>query len=190
MPGRGRGEGRPQRWSARPSFGKANWGRSLSTLFLAGAVTAAALGTFAAESAANDEQRFAEGLEAYDAGDYETVLEAWQPLAAAGHLEAQVSLADLYLNGLGVAADPAAAALWYRRAAEAGDPVAQLNLGDLYARGLGVPRDRVEAVVWLELAARQGKGWAAARRDEIAAQLSPAQQNEARERVKRFRPSD
>ena len=144
----------------------------------------------AASTVADEERRFAEGLEAYDAGDYETVLEAWQPLAAGGHLEAQVSLADLYLNGLGVAADPAAAALWYRRAAEAGDPVAQLNLGDLYARGLGVPRDRVEAVAWLELAARQGKAWAAARRDEIAAQLSPAQMNEARARSERYRTSE
>ena len=143
-----------------------------------------------ASTVADDEQRFVEGLEAYDAGDYETVLEAWQPLAAAGHLDAQVSLADLYLNGLGVAADPAAAALWYRRAAEAGDPVAQLNLGDLYARRLGVPRDRVEAVVWLELAARQGKAWAAARRDEVAAQLSPAQRDEVRARSERYRTSE
>lgn len=140
----------------------------------------------AASTAADEERRFAAGLEAYDAGDYETVLEAWQPLAAAGHLEAQVSLADLYLNGLGVTADPAAAALWYRRAAEAGDPVAQLNLGDLYARGLGVPRDRIEAVAWLALAARQGKAWAAERRDEIAAQLSPTQLREARLRSQRY----
>lgn len=144
----------------------------------------------AASAVANDEQRFAEGLEAYDAGDYETVIEAWQPLAAGGHLDAQVSLADLYLNGLGMATDPATAALWYRRAAEAGDPVAQLNLGDLYARGLGVLRDPVEAVVWFDLAARQGKAWAAARRDEIAARLSPAERDEARVRAERYRSSE
>lgn len=159
-------------------------------LLVAGAVAAAALGAPAAETLVNDERRFAEGLEAYDAGDYETVIEAWQPLAAAGHLDAQVSLADLYLNGLGVAADPAAAALWYRRAAEAGDPVAQLNLGDLYARGLGVLRDPVEAVVWFDLAARQGKAWAAARRDQIAARLSPAQRDKARARTERYRSSE
>ena len=148
------------------------------------------LTTAAAATDADQELRFAEGLEAYDAGDYDTVIEAWQPLAEAGHLEAQVSLADLYLNGLGVAPDPAAAALWYRRAAEAGDPVAQLNLGDLYARGLGVPRDRVEAVAWLALAACQGKAWADARRDEIAAPLSPAQMREARARAGRCGTSD
>jgi len=156
-------------------------------ILVAGAVTVTAFGAPAAE---NDEQRFAEGLEAYDAGDFETVIEAWQRLAAAGHLEAQVSLADLYFNGLGVRADPVAAVAWYRRAAEAGDPVAQLNLGDLYARGVGVSRDTLEAFVWFDLAARQGKRWAAMRRDEIAAQLSPAQRDEARNRVTRRRASD
>jgi TPR repeat protein len=154
---------------------------------LAGAVMLAAASGRAAE---DDERRFAEGLEAYDAGDFETAIEAWRPLAEAGSLEAQVSLAEFYLNGLGVAADPAAAAAWYRRAAEAGDPVAQLNLGDLYARGLGVARDPVEAFVWFDLAARQGKSWAAARRDEISPHLDLAQRAEAQARIERYRPSE
>jgi TPR repeat protein len=156
-------------------------------VFLTGAVMLAAA---SGQAAGDDEQRFAEGLEAYDAGDFETAIEAWRPLAEAGNLEAQVSLAEFYLNGLGVAADPAVAAAWYRRAAEAGDPVAQLNLGDFYARGLGVARDPVAAFVWLDLAARQGKSWAAARRDEVAPQLDPAQRAEARTRIERYRPSD
>jgi TPR repeat protein len=156
-------------------------------VFLAGAVLLAAASAQAGE---DDEQRFAEGLEAYDAGDFETAIEAWRPLVEAGDLEAQVSLAEFYLNGLGVAADPAVAAAWYRRAAEAGDPVAQLNLGDLYARGLGVASDPVEAFVWFDLAAQQGKRWAASRRDELVAQLDPAQRAEARARIEGYRASD
>ncbi len=156
-------------------------------VFLAGAVMLAATIGQAGE---DDEQRFAEGLEAYDAGDFDTAIEAWRPLAEAGNLEAQVSLAEFYLNGLGVAADPAVAAAWYRRAAEAGDPVAQLNLGDFYARGLGVVRDSVEAFVWFDLAARQGKRWAAARRDEMTPLLDPAQRAEAQARIEGYRSSD
>jgi len=164
-----------------------DWARRLSMVFLAGAVMLAAAGGQAGE---DDEQRFAEGLEAYDAGDFETAIEAWRPLAEAGDLEAQVSLAEFYLNGLGVAADPAAAVAWYRRAAEAGDPVAQLNLGDFYARGLGAASDPVEAFVWFDLAAQQGKRWAAARRDEMAPLLDPAQRAEAQARIERYRASD
>ncbi len=133
------------------------------------------------------EARFAAGLAAYDAGDYRSSFEAWQPLAAAGGVEAQVALAELYMNGLGVARDPAAAVLWYRRAALAGDPVAQLNLGDLYGRGQGVPRDPVEAYAWFSLAADQGRRWAARRRDELAGQLAPGQLAEARELIDRYR---
>ena len=163
------------------------WAFRLSTVFLAAAIMLAAA---SAQTAEDDERRFAEGLEAYDAGDFETAVAAWRPMAEAGNLDAQVSLAEFYLNGLGVAADPAVAAAWYRRAAEAGDPVAQLNLGDFYARGLGVARDPVEAFVWFDLAARQGKSWAAARRDEMAPQLDSAQRAEAQARSERYRPSE
>ena len=137
-----------------------------------------------------DETRFAAGLAAYDAGDYGSSLEAWQPLAGAGDVAAQVALAGLYMSGLGVARDPAEAVLWYRRAALAGDPVAQLNLGDLYGRGQGVPRDPLEAYAWFSLAADQGRRWAALRRDELAGQLTPGQLAEARELIARYRPAE
>ncbi len=126
---------------------------------------------------------FEQGLEAYDAGDYEAVLAAWEPLAEAGDAEAQTALAALYLVGEGVPYDPAEAARLFRLAAEQGDAVAQLNLGDLSARGMGVPRDLVEATVWLTLAARQGRRWADSRRQEIAGGLSLAQKAEAEKRV-------
>ena len=133
---------------------------------------------------------FADGLAAFDAGDYQGALEAWRPLAEAGDAEAQVALASLYRGGLGLPADLAQAARWYRRAAAQGDAVAQLNLGDLYARGAGVPRDLVQAHLWLTLAAAQGRRWAARRRREIAAAMTAAELAEAQALVDGWQPDE
>ena len=126
---------------------------------------------------------FAQGLAAYDGGDYRTAFEQWRALAEAGDAEAQTALAGLYFDGLGTPEDAAAAVCWYRRAAEQGDAVAQQNLGDLYARGIGVGRDLVSAYVWLSLAAEQGRRWSARRRDELSPQLTPDQRAEAAARI-------
>ena len=131
----------------------------------------------------------ADGLAAFDAGDYASAFQEWHVLARAGEAEAQVALAGLYLAGQGTRADAAEALRWYRLAAEGGDAVAQLNLGDLLSRGLGVARDPVGAYVWFALAAAQGRRWPALRRDEIAAELSPAQQAEAEARLEAWRRS-
>lgn len=69
---------------------------------------------------------------------------------------AQLNLGAAYDNGMGVAADPSQAAVWYRRAAEQGVAQAQFNLGHSYATGNGVAQDYVAAVRWLTLAANQG----------------------------------
>ncbi len=131
----------------------------------------------------------ADGLAAFDAGDYATAFEEWRALARAGEAEAQVALAGLYLAGQGTRADAAEALRWYRLAAEQGDAVAQLNLGDLLDRGLGVARDPVGAYVWFALAAAQGRCWPALRRDEIAGCLRPAQRAEAAARLEAWRRS-
>ncbi len=131
----------------------------------------------------------ADGLAAFDAGDYATAFEEWRALARAGEAEAQVALAGLYLAGQGTRADAAEALRWYRLAAEQGDAVAQLNLGDLLNRGLGAARDPVGAYVWFALAAAQGRRWPALRRDEIGAELSPAQRAEAEARLEAWRRS-
>jgi len=68
----------------------------------------------------------------------------------------QLNLGAAFDNGIGVAADPAQAILWYRRAAEQGLAQAQFNLGHSYAMGNGIAQDYAEAVRWLTLAARQG----------------------------------
>ncbi len=118
---------------------------------------------------------FADGLAAYDGGDYATALEEWRALAEGGDATAQAALAGLYRFGQGVAEDHARAAAWYRRAAAQGGATAQLNLGDMYADGVGVGRDLVQAYLWLSLAAAQGRSWAARRRDQIADEMCAAE---------------
>ena len=83
----------------------------------------------------------AEGYEAGRRGDYATALREFQPAADKGDRDAQLALADMYLRGYGVTADPAVAARWFRKAADQGDPRAQTNLGFLYEQGKGVARD-------------------------------------------------
>ena len=129
---------------------------------------------------------FADGLAAYDAGDYAETVRIWRPLAERGDPVAQVALAGLHRSGEGVPRDLGAAARLYRAAAEQGNADAQLNLAQLYLAGTGVPRDRVEAYKWLALAAAQGRGWAERRRAELAGELTMDELAEAERRQRAF----
>ncbi len=62
----------------------------------------------------------------------------------------------MFQTGGGVLEDPAAAARWYRKAADAGNGYGQMNLALLYVSGLGVERDPVQARHWLEEAQANG----------------------------------
>ena len=130
-------------------------------------------------SAADEGERFIDGLAAFDGGDMAETVRIWSDLADRGDLQASVGLAGLYLAGNGVARDPKRAAALYRFAAERGDSNGQLNLGRLYWQGLGVDRDLMAAYAWFSLAAAQGRRWAEARRLEIEPLLSAAQRREA-----------
>ena len=130
----------------------------------------------------------ADGLRAYDAGDYAAAARIWGALAEEGDPMAQLGLAGLYRQGP-VPRDLAEAARLYRAAAEQGNDDAQFNLGRLYAEGVGVPRDLVEAYVWFGLAVAQGRRGAEERRHEVAAELTPEQLAEAERRIAAFHPS-
>jgi hypothetical protein len=133
---------------------------------------------------------FADGLRAFDGGDYAVAFAEWQLLAEAGDSEAQVALAGLYMDGLGVRRDVAEAVKWYKRAARHGHVVAQSNLGDLYAEGRGVRRDLVEAYVWLSLAAQQGHQWSEDRRNETARSMTDEEIAAADERLRAWPPDE
>lgn len=106
--------------------------------------------------AAGSTQDFDAGFAAYEAGDFATALREWTALGKSGNMHAQFNLAHMFENGLGVQQNDAAAATWYRLAAEQGDMRAQANLGVSYAEGRGVAQDHAEATKWFRLAAEQG----------------------------------
>jgi len=55
---------------------------------------------------------FEAGVDAYDRGDYATALKEWRPLAEQGDATAQINLAVLYGDGLGVLKDYVQAHMW------------------------------------------------------------------------------
>lgn len=82
---------------------------------------------------------------------------AWFLKAAeAGHVKAQLALANAYLDGKGVGQDSNQAVKWFTKAAEQGDVDAQAMLGALYSSGKGVSKNSAEAATWLRRASEQG----------------------------------
>ena len=122
--------------------------------------------------AAAQTEPFADGLEAFDAGDYATTHRLWRPLAEQGHTDAQVGLAGMYENGLGVGQDQAAAARWYGRAARQGDVIAQLALAGRYEIGLGIKHDRATAYAWYAIAAAKEHPYAIKQTARLRVQMS------------------
>ncbi|MFZ0638822.1 MAG: PilZ domain-containing protein [Candidatus Acidiferrales bacterium] len=70
--------------------------------------------------------------------------------------QAEYQRAENYLNGKGVAQDPAEAAEWFWRSLEAGNTDAAVPLADLYLQGNGVSRSCTQAHILLDTAARKG----------------------------------
>ncbi len=75
------------------------------------------------------------GIDAYNAGDYATVLREWRPLAEQGDTHAQYNLGVLYLNGQGVSHDDVRACMWFSLATGR-------SSGDIQIRAAG-NQDRV-----------------------------------------------
>ncbi len=80
---------------------------------------------------------YTEGAIAYIAGNYETAMQEFRPLADQGDTNAQFMLGLMYVEGRGVPQDHAEALKWYCLAAAQGDAVAQLNLGVMFDNGRG-----------------------------------------------------
>ncbi|MTW23223.1 serine/threonine-protein kinase [Allochromatium palmeri] len=99
---------------------------------------------------------FADGMAAFDRGDYQQAFAIWQPLAEQGDANAQFYLGKMYFNGQGVAKDYSQALQWYRKSAKQGFAQAQNNLGSMYTNGEGVAQDDAQAVQWYRKAAAQG----------------------------------
>jgi TPR repeat protein len=80
---------------------------------------------------------------------------------------AQVTYADLLLNGVGIDADPAEAIRLYQAAAEQYYAPAQYALGTVYQEGAGVDADAAQAAYWYKRALDNGLDIAQAKLDEL-----------------------
>jgi hypothetical protein len=96
----------------------------------------------------------------------------YRKAAEGGNVVAQCRLANGYLFGIGVPANPAEAAAWFQKAAALGVIFAQYELGSMYESGEGVPQDYGEAYFWISLAARNETR--PAKRDQMVEQRDSA----------------
>ncbi len=129
-------------------------------------------------------QDYDAGLKAFQAGDFQTALKEWKPLADQGHAYAQNNLGWMYASGEGVVEDDAEAAGWYRLAADQGHAGAQLNLGVMYANGEGVLQDNVTAHMWFNIAGANGDEDGRDNREIIERKMTPADISEAQKRAR------
>ena len=86
----------------------------------------------------------------------------------------------MYREGLSVPHDKTEALTWFLEVARQKNVVAQFKLGSIYHNGHGVPRDDIKAYAWYGIAAAGGVKSAEILRDEIQAQLSQEELEQAR----------
>ena len=129
-------------------------------------------------------QKIDAGRAAYEAGDYATALENFQPLAEQGNAEAQFNLGFMYYIGQGVPQDYAEAGRWFRLAAEQGNAGAQVTLGFMHADGQGVPQDIVLAHMWFNIASANGSEKARKIRATIVKEMTREQIADAQARAR------
>lgn len=103
------------------------------------------------------------GWQAMQAGTeegYRTARALLDKAAAKGSAAAQVHLATMFHEGLGMDRDPALAAFWWSQAAKRGHSGAQAALAVAFHNGAGVTKNIVEAAFWAVLSANQGNAMA------------------------------
>ncbi len=102
---------------------------------------------------------------------------AIQLAAINGSAEAQLVLAVMYSEGIGVPADYARAFHWYEEAAKQGSPEAKFALSTFFALGVAgvADQDKAEAVVQRIESALSGFGPSASRLQAVLAQVSRSQ---------------
>jgi TPR repeat protein len=120
------------------------------TVFAAGwVVCASAMATPAAATVAD-------GLSAFERGQFEAAAKEFEAPAQAGDPQAQYLLGIMYLNEYVPPPAPDAAVKLIRSAADQGYRDAQTELARMYRSGDGVQADPAEMTRWYQRAAEQG----------------------------------
>jgi len=84
-----------------------------------------------------DEERYQDGIEAYQAGNFYKTFNLMTTLVKDGYIDAEYILATLYEKGEGVEADEALAMFWYEKSAQHGNKDAQAFLKNNGAKVTG-----------------------------------------------------
>jgi hypothetical protein len=92
------------------------------------------------------------GVDAWNAGRYETAIKEWRPLADRGDADAQFNMGQAYRLGRGVPVDLKIAQSWFEKSAAQGHEEAQANAGLLLFQN----GNRNGALPWLRKAAERG----------------------------------
>ena len=123
--------------------------------------------------------------------DYKEAARLYGLAAVQGHADAQYNLGVMYGKGQGVAQDYKEAVRLWGLAAAQGHARAQNNLGTMYEVGTGVAQDYVRAHMWFNLrAVSDDSKSASAKRDEVAAKMTPAQIAEAQKLAAEWKPKN
>jgi len=77
-----------------------------------------------------------------------------------GFIDAQLILGQMFIDGIGVVRDTAAAYDWFRTAAHAGSPAGKNMVGRCHELGWGVAADAAIAATWYAQSAQAGLDWA------------------------------
>jgi len=88
-------------------------------------------------------------------GGYAAPTMSLLPDAKAGSIDAEIMVARMYLQGIGVTANAAEGAEWMRRAATQGSTIAAYESGVLSDEGIGGPKDYSVAAYWFRKAAHR-----------------------------------
>ncbi len=133
------------------------------------------------------------GVQAYNAGNFETAILELQPLVERGHSGAELMLGVMYLRGQGYPRDEGLAAVWMYKAAHKGEAGAQLVFGSQLLYGRGIRRDVREALMWLTLAGESGVDsvveQARIYRDDAIQFLNQREVEEALRKARSFSPT-
>lgn len=99
---------------------------------------------------------FNEAMKAFEANNFSLALSEARKAADAGEARANLMLATIYENGMGVPVDQVQAVKQYEIAAQRGIAKAYSRVAQAYARGTGVPRDKDKALANARRAAQLG----------------------------------
>ena len=103
----------------------------------------------------NQAKSLSEGNKAYESENFEKAAMIYLPLAYAGNMQAQETIAYMYYYGVFFKRDFSKSIAWYEKSAKQGNPSAQFSLATMYENGEGTEDNQYEAYFWYSLAAKQ-----------------------------------